>query len=139
MNSATGNTSSIKSQVLASKALENLMNMSAVIPCQFVGNDTKAPHQAERNLMAAVLSDGVEEFVRINISHKVKRQSDIEEILDWVDSEDDSYVYSFQNICNQLGINAEYLRVGMNKIVAELKTANEDKPMKRPWKAVRRS
>jgi hypothetical protein len=67
----------------------------------------------ERVLMLAVLQDAVVCF-QDNVAAKCKRKrmmhTDAEE---WILNNDRSYLFSFENVCEALGYNANYLRHGL--------------------------
>jgi hypothetical protein len=67
----------------------------------------------ERALMFAVLQDAVvcfQEFV--GAQNKRKRRL-FREAEEWILSEDNFYLFSFENVCASLGFDADYLRGGL--------------------------
>jgi len=67
----------------------------------------------EHVLMQAVLQDAVtcfQEYVLATCKRKQSMHRDAEE---WVLSKDQSYLFSFENVCEALGYNADYLRQGL--------------------------
>ena len=90
----------------------------------------------ERRLMAAILSDGIESYV-MNIQNHADSLTDGSEISHWIEHEDYGYVFSFDNVCESLGINPHYLRLGLRRYAdAVLKIGSENSI--EPWKKIRR-
>jgi hypothetical protein len=67
----------------------------------------------EERLMFAVLSDAVECFQRYLGAKGRRCQRLFNEAEAWIKSQDARCPYSFENICEVLNINPEYLRVGL--------------------------
>lgn len=69
----------------------------------------------ERVLMLAVLQDAVvcfQEHVRATCKRKQAMHRDAEE---WILNRDQIYPFSFENVCEALGYDAEYLRKGLSR------------------------
>jgi len=67
----------------------------------------------ERVLMLAVLQDAVICFQE-NVAAKCKRKQTMHlEAEEWVLNKDRSYLFAFENICEALGYDANYLRDGL--------------------------
>lgn len=69
--------------------------------------------EPERVLMLAVLQDAVlcfQEHVAATCKRKQMLHRDAEE---WISGTDRSYLFSFENICDALGYDAEYMRHGL--------------------------
>lgn len=73
-------------------------------------------HGPERALMSALLFDAIQLILS---GRQFRRASDAlayRETCDWVMSRDRDYVFSFENVCEGLGINPDYLRLGIVNI-----------------------
>lgn len=94
-------------------AATQLLPPAAVLPEQFYGPSNKAKGECgEVALMRAVLEDAVNCFQRapgVNTDRMVK---DAER---WLFSDDAHWPFSFINICAMLGLNAEYVRLGLKR------------------------
>ncbi len=67
----------------------------------------------ERVLMLAVLQDAVMCFQE-NVTAKCKRKQTMHlEAEEWVLNKDRSYLFSFENVCEALGYDANYMRDGL--------------------------
>ena len=69
----------------------------------------------ERVLMLAVLQDAVVCF-QDNVSATCKRKQTMHlDAAAWIESTDRSYLFSFENVCDALGYDAEYMRQGLTR------------------------
>jgi len=83
---------------------------NACLPCQFYEQGVEGPLAAEKRLMAALLSDGVEMYL-------AECRSGTRGIArDWVERSDGSYVFGFDSVCEALEIDPEYLRAGLLRL-----------------------
>ena len=133
-----------------------------MLPSQFYGANDGLMMDAERNLMAAILSDGVEAYIASSVSRQIhqtqsssipqlsqqlhnnkKRTPTRNEAQDWVETHDDTYAFSFDNVCASLGINPDYLRLGLLRYVTNYVRATQERKsaahrMGDAWKRIRR-
>lgn len=71
-----------------------------------------------RGLMAAILFDGIQAYM--NYSYEVRNGRDgrkFREAHAWVHNGKNGYVFSFDNVCEGLGIEPEWLRLGLANAV----------------------
>ena len=111
----------------------SLFEPDVVLPSQYYSAAKSGLNGGERRLMAALLSDGIEAYILHCTS---KRSTDRIDAQEWVETRDQDYVFSFDNVCECLGIDAEYLRLGLRKYV-KAATKEDGAPMK-VWKKIRR-
>jgi hypothetical protein len=64
-------------------------------------------------LMLAVLEDAIVCFQENVVAIAPKRKALFREAEEWILNEEDSYLYSFENICDDLGFEPFYLRRGL--------------------------
>lgn len=69
--------------------------------------------QPEKELMLAVLQDAVECFQKYVRAQDRKGKTRFREVEDWIMEEDSDEVFSFEYICEILGIDPRYLRRGL--------------------------
>jgi hypothetical protein len=73
----------------------------------------RAEHHAEKMLMIAVLEDAVHTYLKYARSPEPRHRELFTEAEEWVENPDASWLYSFQNICDVLGLDADYVRRGL--------------------------
>lgn len=84
-----------------------------------------AEHQAERDLMLAVLEDGITCFQGYYSKPSRTNEKLFLEAEEWISSTDDD-VFSFNNVCETLGLDPDALRTGLRRWQVE-------KIHKSPW------
>ena len=111
-----------------------LFEPDIILPSHFLPKDKGTSRDGERRLMAAILSDGIEAFILQSSSNSVnsRRSKKNFNAAEWINTKDDSYVFSFDNVCKSLGINPSYLRYGLRRY---LKSVQDEKTV---WKKIRR-
>ena len=88
-----------------------------VLPSQFFGAlREKGFVEGEKRLMAAVLADAVECYMKNWNAVDARGRSLFEEAEAWIygDAGGDSF-FSFRNICDVLGLDSDYLAEGLEK------------------------
>lgn len=119
----------------------SIFEPDVILPGHFLSNKGEGLKGGERRLMAALLSDGIEAYVKQATASEasLRRSRSKYNSLEWIDKRDDSYVFSFDNVCQCLGINSEYLRLGLQRYVKAARASqalgNTNKPV---WKKIRR-
>lgn len=81
---------------------------------QFFGNFRRRTYlEPEKRLMFAVLEDAIRCYQDNFISRSGKKKRHFEEVEAWMLSEDGDWVFSFENVCEVLGVNPAYIRQGL--------------------------
>ncbi len=95
-------------------SMEALFQPDILIPSQYLATHQRRFHQEpEKILMLALLEDAIVCF-QDNLGATCKRKKALfEDVEKWILTEDGSYIFSFENICDVLGFDASYLRNGM--------------------------
>jgi hypothetical protein len=89
----------------------SLFQPDILIPGQFMATTKSKTHRdPEQRLMLAVLEDAVWCFQNGLRSKDKKKQELSQEAEQWLTQEDSSWLFSFNEICDLLGFEAEYLR-----------------------------
>ncbi len=69
----------------------------------------------EKLLMFAVLEDGVENYMKHLNTLTRKGQNRFHEAEEWIEREDKQWLFSFDNICEALDIDSDYMRQGLRR------------------------
>ena len=94
--------------------LASLFEPDVLLPAQFFAAFRRAGGlERERLLMLAVLEDAVDCYQKHAHTRDPRGQQIFDEAQEWVDSNDRSWLFSFENICDTLEINADYVRRGL--------------------------
>ena len=99
---------------IVSDTYAHLLQPDTLLPSQyFAALKRKGAHEPERRLAIAVLQDAVDCFQKHLRARDRKARQLFLDAEEWIASEDRSWPFSFENICDLLQINAEYLRRGL--------------------------
>ena len=77
-----------------------------VLPLHTVG--TRHAQTGEQRLMLALLCDAMHAYGAERV--RCKRPARVRELRRWFESTDRSYVFSFESVCDALGLDACYVR-----------------------------
>jgi len=92
----------------------HLLQPDTLLPSQyFAALRRKGAHEPERRLVIAVLQDAVDCFQKHLSARDRKARQLYLDAEEWICSDDRSWPFSFENVCDLLQINAEYLRAGL--------------------------
>lgn len=92
----------------------HLLQPDTLLPAQyFAALKRKGAHEPERRLAVAVLQDAVDCFQKHLRARERKARQLFLDAEEWICSEDRSWPFSFENVCDLLQINPEYLRRGL--------------------------
>jgi hypothetical protein len=96
--------------------LPGLFEPDTLLPIQyFEAMRRKHLLEGEKRLILSVLEDAVECFMKCIDSATNKGQRLFRDADEWIWLEDKRWVFSFDNVCDMLDINAEYMRAGLRR------------------------
>ena len=96
--------------------LPGLFEPDTLLPIQyFEAMRRKHLLEGEKRLILSVLEDAVECFMKCIDSSTSKGQRLFRDADEWIALEDKHWVFSFDNVCDMLDINPEYMRMGLRK------------------------
>lgn len=85
-----------------------------LLPSQYLATVCRnAQLEPEKKLMLAVLEDGVLCFQRYILARDSKGESLFHDAESWVLEENDDRIFSFENLCEALGLDPKYVRQGL--------------------------
>ena len=125
-------------------AYTSVFEPDIMLPSQLLSPDEDGVGGGERQLMAAILSDGIEAYITACLKlntvgvEKVDRKRSGVDALEWIETKDYSYVFSFDNVCTSLGIDPDYLRTGLVKYVRSAIDRSHVESESHTWKRIRR-
>lgn len=87
-----------------------------VLPSQYFGSAmVDASLQPEKRLMLAVLEDAVGTYQKYANARERNGQRLFEDVEEWFTADDHQWPYSFVNISQALGLDASYVRRGLDR------------------------
>jgi hypothetical protein len=100
--------------VTAEDRVQELFQPDTLLPSQYFDRmRRRASADGERRLMVAILEDAVDVYRKQAGARDRKRRQMFEDAEAWIESSERSWIFSYENICDMLGIDAEYLRKGL--------------------------
>lgn len=71
----------------------------------------------ERSLLSALLFDGVQSYLAFCLTESAATKVKYQEAYHWVHQKDPEYVFSFDNVCEALGVCPDGLRLGLQNFI----------------------
>lgn len=100
--------------VTAEDRVQELFQPDTLLPSQYFDRiRRRASSDGERRLMVAILEDAVDVYRKQAAARDRKRRQLFEDAEEWIESDDRAWIFSFENICDVLSIDASYLRKGL--------------------------
>lgn len=97
-----------------SDTYKHLLQPDTLLPMQyFAALRRKAVQEPERRLVIAVLEDAVDCYQKYLGAKDRKGAQLFSDAEEWFLSSERSWPFAFENVCDLLGMNAEYLRRGL--------------------------
>lgn len=94
----------------------NLFEPDTLLPAQFFAAFSREGGLVrERRLMLAVLQDAVECYQKYALARDPKGRMLFEDAEEWIDMCEREWPFSYENICEILGLHPEYIRRGLSK------------------------
>lgn len=93
-----------------------LFEPDALLPAQFYAAFRGGSAvRGEKRLMLAVLEDALDCYQKYAFARDGHGRQLFDEACEWIGSEGRDWFFSFENICETLEINPEYLRRGLDR------------------------
>ena len=92
----------------------SLFQPDTVLSAQYFDNlRRKTLFEPEKRLMLAILEDGIRCYLENLYASGAKRKRVFEDAAAWIIETDGDWVFSFDHVCDALGLNPEYVRQGL--------------------------
>jgi hypothetical protein len=94
--------------------IASLFQPDTLLPAQFLDTYRRKAHlEPETSLMLAVLEDAVACYQKYALAREGNGLELFRESEEWILQKDAQWLFSFDNICEALGMNPDYLRAGL--------------------------
>src|SRR6266545_7824660 len=78
---------------------------------QYLDTFRRSEHlEPEKSLLAAILEDAVQEYRKYSRAHDPNGKSRFREVEEWIMRRNNEWIFSFENVCELLGLDPEYVR-----------------------------
>jgi hypothetical protein len=96
--------------------LPSLFEPDTLLPIQyFEAMRRKHLLEGEKRLILSVLEDGIECFMKYVDASTNKGQRLFRDAEEWIKLHDKQWIFSFDNVCDMLDINPDYMRRGLHE------------------------
>ena len=110
--------SAISSHDFPGNVYYSLLAPDTLLPEQSVFFQDR-PLQSEQRLMLAILEDAIHCFQTFLFASKPSQHTLFQEAEKWIRSKERQWLFSFENVCEILGVHAGCLRTGLAQWKAE--------------------
>jgi len=94
--------------------ISSLFQPDTLLSEQYLETCRRKTHlEPEKRLMLAILEDAVDCFQKYVTPQRPKEKALFQEVEEWFMEKDSDSLYSFENICESLGLDPDYLRKGL--------------------------
>jgi len=91
-----------------------LLQPDTLLSVQYFDNFRRKTHlEPEKRLLLAILEDGINTFRDNVLALSEKSRRLFKEAEEWITDTDGDWIFSFESVCETLGINPEYVRRGL--------------------------
>jgi hypothetical protein len=91
----------------------SLFQPDVLLPAQYFERMKRTDVRPEKALMLAVLEDAVCCFQKYCLVRDKRGKILFKEAESWIFDDDNNGIFSYRNVCDFLGIDADYLRCGL--------------------------
>jgi len=90
--------------------------------------------EPEKSLMLAILEDAVRSYQENLLSRQKRAKKLFEDAAEWIAETGSEWIFSFESVCDALGLNPAYVRRGL----LQWKEKNRSKqPLSKSWESKR--
>jgi hypothetical protein len=93
--------------------IASLFQPDLLLSAQYFGNLRKTLLEPEKKLMFAILEDAINCYQSNLTAHSVRGKRFFEETKSWIVAVGSDWIFSFENVCEALGLNPQYVRQGL--------------------------
>jgi hypothetical protein len=98
--------------------LASLFQPDTLLPAQFLDTFQRKSHlEPEKRLMMAVLEDAIACYQKYAFARDPRGKAMFRDAEEWIEETGAGWLFSFENVCDVLGLNADYLRRGLRRLV----------------------
>src|ERR1051326_3419753 len=99
------------------QSVVSLFEPDTLLPSQFFAHfrGRGSATRGEKRLMLAVLEDAVDCYQKFAFAREPRGRELFSEAEEWLFSSDNSWVFAYENICETLEVNADYVRRGLQE------------------------
>ncbi|HEV8722107.1 MAG TPA: hypothetical protein VGW77_15910 [Candidatus Binatia bacterium] len=94
--------------------IASLFQPDTLLTAQYFDNlRRKSLLEPEKRLMLAILEDAISRYQENMFSQDKRGKRHFREVEEWIADADSDWIFSFENVCESLGLNPAYVRKGL--------------------------
>jgi hypothetical protein len=94
----------------------NIMSGDTSAAQQYLDTFRRSEHlEPEKALIAAILDDAIHEYRKYRRARDPKGKERFREAEQWIMHERSDWIFSFENVCECLGLDPDYIRHGLRE------------------------
>ena len=95
-------------------------SLTTTVVDEIIGETRGYARGPERSLLAALLFDGIQAYIGFALAQTTEQKAHYLEALNWVMDLTAEEPFSFNGVCDALGVCPEYLRLGLSNASTSL-------------------
>jgi hypothetical protein len=110
------------------ESLQNMMGGDTSVTEQFFATLRRSEHlEPEKNLLIAILQDAIHDYRKYCRARDPEGKEHFREAHNWIMADGDNWIFSFNNICEFLGLGPDYIRRGLHEPDADRTKQRENR------------
>jgi hypothetical protein len=96
--------------------IASLFQPDTLLAAQYFDNlRGKSLLEPEKRLMLAILEDAISRYQENMFSQDKRGKRHFQEVEEWIADADSGWIFAFENVCESLGLNPDYVRQGLRR------------------------
>ena len=102
------------------QSLERTMSDDTLVTEEFFAAYRRSEHlEPEKNLLIAILQDAIHDYRKYCRARDPEGKGHFREAQKWIMAGDNNWIFSFNYICELLGLDPDYIRRGLHEADAD--------------------
>ena len=101
------------------ESLQYMMGGDTSVADQFFATLRRSEHlEPEKDLLMAILQDAIHDYRKYRLARDPDGKARFREVKEWIMAGGNGWIFSFNNICELLGLDPDYVRQGVREPAA---------------------
>jgi hypothetical protein len=98
------------------ESFQSIMSGDTSLADQFFATLRRSEHlEPEKDLLMAILQDAIHDYRKYRLARDPDGKARFGEVKEWIMAGGNGWIFSFDNICELLGLDADYVRRGVRE------------------------
>lgn len=110
------------------ESLQGMMGGDTSVTEQFLATVRRSEHlEPEKDLLIAILQDAIYDYRKYRRARDPEGKGHFREAQKWIMAGGNNWIFSFNNICELLGLDPDYIRRGLRESDADRTKQRENR------------